>query len=198
MKKLIPATLSLLLLSIAAVSAQEKVALREPLVRFGVGYRYSLCLTESLKVKTDVINRKKHQTPDFIRGGTLHLEGTVRVAPQWRMGAGIGFGSYDYENYKTFMAYAKAERLYGKGRHRWFNYADLGASFYMDNATGGTASLGGGFRWSLTRRTRMDFTAGLEWMNIVGEAYAIDTGEVFRRGGRMNRLGLTFGVAMHF
>lgn len=201
MKKILPAALLLFSAAVGSVSAQDKAPLREPRVRFGIGYRYSLCLIEQIKAKTPLVEDRAWGSPEFRRGGTLHLEGTVRITPQWNVGAGVGFGSYDDEIFKTCMAYAKAERLYGRRRSHWFNYAELGATFYPDNGTGGTASLGGGFRLALTRRTRMDFTAGLEWMNLVGEASVADSqGEwhTHKRGARMNRIGLTCGIAMHF
>lgn len=201
MKKLIPAILLFLLTGAVAASAQETNTPRELCARFGIGYRYSLALTEGLKVRTPSFKGSAWGTPEYRGGGTLHLEGTVRITSQWNVGAGVGFGSYDDGAYKTFMAYAKAERLYGSSRNRWFNYAELGATFYRDNGTGGTASLGGGFRLTPTRRTWMDFTAGLEWVNFVGEANVIDDDggwHSVRRGARLNRIGLTFGVAMHF
>lgn len=55
----------------------------------------------------------------------------------------------------------------------------------------------------MTRRTRLDFTAGLEYLNLVGKANIYDnsTGEfigIEKRGARFNRFGITFGIAMHF
>lgn len=66
-----------------------------------------------------------------------------------------------------------------------------------------TGSLGGGYRLAMTRRTRLDFTAGLEYLNLVGKAniYDSSTGEfigIEKRGARFNRFGITFGIAMHF
>ena len=66
-----------------------------------------------------------------------------------------------------------------------------------------TGSLGGGYRLAMTRRTRLDFTAGLEYLNLVGKANIYDnsTGEfigIEKRGARFNRFGITFGIAMHF
>lgn len=174
---------------------------REPRVRFGIGYRYSLALTEWVKAETPILRSSARITPEWRRGGSLHLEGTVRITRDWNVGAGVGFGSFDDASYKRFLVYAKAERLYGMRRSRWFNYADAGVTCYPDSGTGFTASLGGGYRLALTRRTRMDFTAGLQYLNMVGSASVIDkTGEYyyFEHGSRFNRLGLTFGVAMHF
>lgn len=174
---------------------------REPRVRFGIGYRYSLALTEWVKVKTPIFNDSESHSPESRRGGSLHLEGTVRITPDWNAGIGAGFGSFDDASFKSFLVYAKAERLYGMRRSRWFNYAEAGITCYPDNGTGFTGSLGGGYRLALTRRTRMDFTVGFQYLNMVGSAFGFDnTGEYyyFKHGGRVNRLGLTFGIAMHF
>lgn len=174
---------------------------REPRVRFGIGYRYSLALTEWVKVETPILRSSVRISPEWRRGGSLHLEGTVRITRDWNVGAGFGFGSFDDASFKRFLVYAKAERLYGMQRSRWFNYAEAGVTCYPDNGTGFTGSLGGGYRLALTRRTRMDFTAGLQYLNMVGSAFGFDnTGEYyyFEHGGRVNRLALTFGIAMHF
>ena len=199
MKKILIAALLSLFGGTAALTAQER-PLKEPRVRFGAGYRYSFALTESYGVKTPVMTRSNWGEPYRRRGGMLSLEGTVRITPHWN--AGLGFGFAGLSENKTFAIYGKAERLYGMRRSRGFNYAQLGITAYPDNGAGGLAALGGGYRLALTRRTRMDFTLGLEWANIVGSAYGYiaeeDVVRHYPRGGRYNRIGLTLGVAMHF
>lgn len=209
MKKILIAALLSLLGGTAALPAQERPTnepsakerpLKEPRVRFGVGYRYSLALTESYGVKTPVMTQSDWNKPFYRRGGMLALEGTVRITPHWN--AGLGFGFAGFSENPTFAIYGKGERLYGTRRSRWFNYAQLGITAYPDNGVGGLAALGGGYRLALTRRTRMDFTLGLEWANLVGGAYISNTYDepaaYYPRGGRYNRIGLTLGVAMHF
>lgn len=203
MKKLI-LTISLLTLCAVTASGQQFKSYKEPRVRFGVGYRYSLGLTENYKVVSDAGKyTSPWGAPEYLRGGELRFEVTVRLTPDWNVGAGTGFGSYDDTADKTFLGYLKTERLYGKRASRWFNYAEAGATFYPDNAAGLTAGLGGGYRLAMTRRTRLDFTAGLEYLNFVGQAniYDSSTGEflgIEQRGARHNRFGITFGIAMHF
>ena len=48
--------------------------------------------------------------------------------------------------------------------------------------------IGGGYRLAMTRRTRLDFTMGLEYLNIVSTD----------KTARFNRFGVTVGLAMHF
>lgn len=212
MKKLVLST-TLLIFCVFCASAQPADAknYKEPRVRFGVGYRYSLALRQQTKVVSDMLGQiqpgmRKFSAwgaPDYLRGGELRLELTVRVTPDWNVGAGTAYGSYGRSAQQTFLGYVKAERLYGKRASRWFNYAEAGATFYPDNGTGLTGGLGGGFRLAMTRRTRLDFTAGLEYLNMVGEAimYNWETGEFIgseKRGARLNRFGVTLGIAMHF
>jgi len=203
MKKLL-LTASLLMLCAFSASAQQSKNHKEPRVRFGVGYRYSLGLTEKYKIVSDFGKiTSPWGAPEYLRGGELRFEVTVRLTPDWNVGAGTGFGSYDDQGEKTFLGYLKAERLYGKRASRWFNYAEAGVTFYPDNGAGLTGSLGGGYRLAMTRRTRLDFTAGLEYLNLVGKANIYDnsTGEfigIEKRGARFNRFGITFGIAMHF
>lgn len=212
MKKLI-LSVTLLILCALSASAQRSDAknYKEPRVRFGVGYRYSLALRQQTKVVSDMLGQiqpgmrkiSAWGSPDYLRGGEVRLELTVRVTPEWNVGVGTGYGSYNHTAQQTFLGYVKAERLYGKRASRWFNYAEAGATFYPDNGTGLTGSLGGGFRLAMTRRTRLDFTAGLEYLNMVGEAvmFNSETGDYLGtdlRGARLNRFGLTLGIAMHF
>lgn len=195
---------ALLLLGCAtgATAQEQERPVKEPRVRFGVGYRYSFALTESYGAKTPVLTQSNWDTPYRRRGGMLQLEGTVRITPHWN--AGIGFGFAGFSGNDTFALYGKGERLYGTRprRSRWFNYAQLGITAYPDNGLGGIAALGGGYRLGITRRTRMDFTLGLEWAHIVGGAYAYiaeeDDIRYYPRGGRYHRIGLTLGTAMHF
>ncbi len=212
MKKILFAALLSLLGGTAALTAQERPAneppanelsvkerpLKEPRVRIGIGYRYSFALTEAYGVKTPILTRSDWGTPYRRRGGMLQIEGTVRITPHWN--TGLGFGFTGLSGNKTFAVYGKGERLYGTRRSRWFNYAQLGITTYPDNGVGGIAALGGGYRLALTRRTRMDFTLGLEWANIVGGAYIVEenAARYYPHGGRYNRIGLTLGVAMHF
>lgn len=151
MKKLL-LTASLLMLCAFSASAQQSKNHKEPRVRFGVGYRYSLGLTEKYKIVSDFGKiTSPWGAPEYLRGGELRFEVTVRLTPDWNVGAGTGFGSYDDQGEKTFLGYLKAERLYGKRASRWFNYAEAGATFYPDNGAGLTGSLGGGYRLAMTR-----------------------------------------------
>ena len=129
MKKLLLAA-PLLMLCAFSASAQQSKNHKEPRVRFGVGYRYSLGLTEKIQNR---IRLRQNSTspwgaPEDPRGGELRFEVTVRPTPDWNVGAGTGFGSYDDQGEKTFLGYLKAERLYGKRASRWFNYAEAGAT----------------------------------------------------------------------
>lgn len=183
----------------AAVQAKSpKDGTVEPRVRFGVGYRYSLGLYESAGVKYQGVRVSSGGSPDYRRGGEFLLEGTVRVTGDWNVGLGFGFGSWSKGSYKSMPLYVKAERLYGRQRNRWFNYANAGLTLYPDYGTGFTGGIGGGYRIAVTRRTRLDLTVGFDYVNVVGDAYDYSVGEIYSNAGRINRLGLAFGVAMHF
>lgn len=185
-------------LTAAAQAKSPKDGTVEPRVRFGVGYRYSLGLYESFALKYQGIRVSDGGAPVYRRGGEFLLEGTVRVTDDWNVGLGFGFGSWSKSRYKSMPLYIKAERLYGRQRNRWFNYANAGLTLYPDDGTGFTGGIGGGYRIAVTRRTRLDITVGLDYVNIVGDAYDYSAGETYSNAGRINRLGLAFGVAMHF
>ena len=183
---------TLLCMALAGTAAAQQRELKEPRVRFGVGYRVSLALAEQAKVKAGGIKASEWGSPEYMRGGDLHLEGTVKLTPNWNAGLGVGLGLYDNDTYRAYRIYAKAEHLYGAERNRWFNYGEVGTTIYQYYNAGFTAALGGGYRWAITRRTRLDLTAGLEYLTFVADTQTKDVGV------RVGRIGLTLGVAMHF
>lgn len=216
MKKILLAALLSLLGGTAALTAQERPVneppanepsvkerpLKEPRVRIGIGYRYSFALTEAYGVKIPSLNHSSWGKPENRLGGMLQIEGTIRITPNWN--TGLGFGFTGLSGNKTFAVYGKGERLYGTDmkRSRVFNYAQLGITTYPENGVGGMAALGVGCRLSIAPRTRMDFTFGMEWANIVGGAYGYipkeDVVRYYPKGGRYHRIGLTVGIALHF
>lgn len=192
-KLLLTALLTMLCILCAPAQQPGTKPYKEPRVRFGAGYRYSLGVAEKYKAtyQSDSGTDKAVSpwgTPDNMRGGELRLEMTIRITPDWNVGAGWGMGMYDKDDWRSQLIYVKAERLYGKRPSRWFNYAELGTTFYQHQGAGLTSSIGGGYRLAMARRTRLDFTMGLEYLNIVNT----------NKTARFNRFGVTFGLAMHF
>lgn len=185
-------------MTVATQAKSPKNGTVEPRVRFGVGYRYSLGLYESAALKHHGVRVSRGGSPEYRRGGQFALEGTARVTDGWNVGLGFGFGSWTGSSYKSMLLYTKAERLYGRQRNRWFNYANAGLTLYTENGTGFAGGIGGGYRIAVTRRTRLDITVGLDYVNLVGGAYDLSTGGIYSNAGRINRLGLAFGIAMHF
>lgn len=193
------------LLFAAAVSpvwAQSpKKGVFEPRVRFGVSARYSHGLYGWSHIK-DYGSGKRTAEGSYSKsdiGFSLTLEGTVRVTGNWNVGAGLGLGFFG-DAAEGLLAYAKAEYLYGRRPSRWFNYVNLGSSVGLySNIVG---SVGGGYRMAVTRRTRMDFTVGFDYERSFDRYGCCDadispgTGSYSFLGS--SRLGLGFGIAMHF
>lgn len=192
MKKVFLALL-LAVLSVSSLSAQETTTTKiykEPRVRFGIGYRFSLGVAEQNKLShNDFGYDSSWETPYYRRGGDIHVEMTVRITSNWNVGAGWAFGKYGKDSWQSHMIYAKAEYLYGNRPGRWFNYGELGTTIDYNHDAGLMANVGGGYRFAITRRTRLDLTLGMQYLNIVGEGH--DT-------WRTNRIGILFGIAMHF
>ena len=130
-KLLLTALLTMLCILCAPAQQPGTKPYKEPRVRFGAGYRYSLGVAEKYKAtyQSDSGTDKAVSpwgTPDNMRGGELRLEMTIRITPDWNVGAGWGMGMYDKDDWRSQLIYVKAERLYGKRPSRWFNYAELG------------------------------------------------------------------------
>lgn len=118
-KLLLTALLTMLCILCAPAQQPGTKPYKEPRVRFGAGYRYSLGVAEKYKAtyQSDSGTDKAVSpwgTPDNMRGGELRLEMTIRITPDWNVGAGWGMGMYDKDDWRSQLIYVKAERLYGK------------------------------------------------------------------------------------
>lgn len=209
MKRFLVAALLLLCGALSASAQTSTKTCKEPRVRFGVGYRYSLGIAEKYHgTTTPDKSSSDWMTPDYMGGGELRFEGTVRVTDNWNVGLGIGAGLYDATEIGSFpLPYLKVEYLYGKRPGRWFNYAELGTTVVIpeDKPFGLMSGIGGGYRFAMTRRTRFDFTVGLEYLNFHGTGNDYDmTGPdtspfyAMYNADLIHRIGITFGIAMHF
>ena len=88
MKKLL-LTASLLMLCAFSATAQQSKNHKEPRVRFGVGYRYSLGLTEKYKIVSDFGKiTSPWGAPEYLRGGEIRNQVTVSLTNDGTRGAG--------------------------------------------------------------------------------------------------------------
>lgn len=187
---------------VSPVWAQSpKKGVFEPRVRVGVSARYSHGLYRWSHIKYDLSGKRETEGgySEYETGLSLTLEGTVRVTDNWNVGAGLGMGFFG-DTAEGLLAYAKAEYLYGRRPSRWFNYVNLGSSVGLySNIVG---SVGGGYRMAVSRRTRMDFTVGFDYERSF-DRYGcceedMSSGAVSYSFLGSSRLGLGFGIAMHF
>lgn len=200
MKRLLLCLLFAAVASSASAQSPKNGAV-EPRVRVGISGRYSHGLCEWSHIRYDETGKRKSEGRHYANdlGISLALEGTVRVTGNWNVGAGFGLGFFG-DVADGLLAYAKAEYLYGSRPSRWFNYVNLGSAIGpYSNVVG---SVGGGYRMAVSRRIRIDFTVGFDYARAFesGGCCDVDMGSHYVPQSDLgsSRLGVGFGIAMHF
>ena len=156
---------------------------------FGFGARYSLGVNERVAVGDLSTNGTPANTKGL--GGLLKVG--YNVTNNWAIGVEVGLSSIS--NVNCTPLYANVQYFYGEKNSRWFNYVDIGA--INDSTWGFYSGVGGGYRVSLTRRTKIDFTVGLDYIRMESMWYD----DIYHSGDvscSYSRLGLTFGAAFVF
>jgi hypothetical protein len=133
----------------------------------------SLSAQQSPKPRFTSYNSLGMLSGDRTVHGLLQSVNGISFGP-WFVGAGVGIDSY---RYRTVPLFLDGRYLFGKGRNKWFLYADAGYHFswvkkedevYTQDFRGGFYYDGGlGYQLNMTKKGwGMFFTAGFseKWM----------------------------------
>ena len=159
MKKLI--TLAVMLLLAASASAQTNVEeTKKPKgpFSFGVGFDFAIFASETYK--NENIDRTK---VDELRGTPmLTLNFDYAVTPRWTTGIVTGWTGYGV----PLLFEAKHFWNSDVNRSRWFTYANAGVNFSGPDKVrvGMQGGIGGGYRFHIAPRFKIDLTAGYHFM----------------------------------
>lgn len=159
--------ISFLLLFCAIASGQEL-----PKFTFGAEWSYSAAFFTSHRFY--YIATEGHRIDDregstgYYSDGEVYLHGGINLNPKWTLSLFAGFaGIADYHG--AIPVSLRATRYFGDNhlRDRWFGYADLGSGLSLTQTPREllTAKLGGGYRVSLSRLTKLDFIASLRYVH---------------------------------
>lgn len=159
MKKLI--TLAVMLLLAASASAQtnvEKTKKPKGPFSFGVGYDISIFASETYK--NENIDRTK--VGDIRGTHMITLNFDYAVTPRWTTGIVTGFTSYGV----PLLFEVKHFWSDDVNRSRWLTFANAGVNFSGPNKVrvGMQAGIGGGYRFHIAPRFKIDLTAGYHFM----------------------------------
>ena len=159
MKRLI--TLAVMLMLAAGASAQtnvEKTKKPKGPFSFGVGYDISIFASETYK--NENIDRTK--VGDIRGTHMITLNFDYAVTPRWTTGIVTGFTSYGV----PLLFEVKHFWSDDVNRSRWLTFANAGVNFSGPNKVrvGMQAGIGGGYRFHIAPRFKIDLTAGYHFM----------------------------------
>lgn len=194
--------ISFLLLFCAIASGQEL-----PKFTFGAEWSYSAAFFSSHRFY--YIATEGHRIDDrgastgYYSDGEVYLHGGINLNPKWNLSLFAGFaGLADYHG--AIPVSLRATRYFGDNHlsDRWFSYMDLGSGFSLTNRPRElfTAKVGGGYRISLSRLTKLDFIASLHYIhthpNINYHGTIIPDESVGRNNA--NIISASFGLGITF
>lgn len=159
MKRII--TLAVMLMLAVSASAQSNNETQQKPkgpFSFGVGYDISIFASETYK--NENIDRTK---VGELRGAhMITLNFDYAVTPRWTTGIVTGFTSYGV----PLLFEAKHFWSNDVNRSRWLTYANVGVNFSGPNKfhVGMQGGIGGGYRFHIAPRFKIDLTAGYHFM----------------------------------
>lgn len=159
MKKLI--TLAVMLMLAASASAQSNnETQRKPKGPFSFGVGYDISIFASETYKNENIDRTK--VGDLRGAHMITLNFDYAVTPRWTTGIVTGFTSYGV----PLLFEAKHFWSNDVNRSRWLTYANVGVNFSGPNKfhVGMQGGIGGGYRFHIAPRFKIDLTAGYHFM----------------------------------
>ena len=192
MKKLI--TLAVMLLLAASASAQTNVEeTKKPKgpFSFGVGFDFAIFASETYKNKN--IDRTK---VDELRGTPmLTLNFDYAVTPRWTTGIVTGWTGYGV----PLLFEAKHFWNSDVNSSRWLTYANMGVNFSGTDKikAGMQAGIGGGYRFHIAPRFKIDLTLGYNFLQKYGEVMVANSDYIIQTG-KYNGHAFTFGVGFSF
>ena len=165
MKKLI--TFAVMLLLAASATAQtttENTKKPKGPFSFGVGYDISIFASETYK--NENIDRTK--VGDLRGAHMITLNFDYAVTPRWTTGIVTGLTSYGV----PLLFEAKHFWSNDVNRSRWLTYANAGVNFSGPDKVrvGMQGGIGGGYRFHIAPRFKIDLTAGYHFMQNHQEA----------------------------
>jgi hypothetical protein len=126
------------------------------------GYRFYFIAPEGYRVD----DRK--DTTGYANDGEVYAHAGYNINQHWNLSLYIGYtGIGDYHNGVPISL--RATRYFGAAplRDRWFAYCDIGSGVALKSRCSEliTGKIGGGYRISLSRITKLDFIASIRFMH---------------------------------
>lgn len=140
---------------------------------------------------------------DLYNNAEVYFHAGYNLSPQWNISAYIGYAGFaDVQAIVPFSI--RGTRFFGENHmdDRWFCFADLGTGISLNKNPQETLAgkLGGGYRLSLSRITKLDFVASVRMtyahIDINYKGYEIDPDRVNRNNAYAG--AVSFGLSITF
>lgn len=163
MKKLI--TLAVMLMLAASASAQSNNETQQKPkgpFSFGVGYDFGYFVAENVKYDDGTNFRANWKRGIHL----INLNFDYAITPRWTTGIATGFSAYG------IPLLFEVKHFFGNNVNssRWLTYANMGVNFSLPEfKVGMQAGIGGGYRFHIAPRFKIDVKAGYKFMQLQGK-----------------------------
>ncbi len=216
MKKLI--TLAVMLLLAASASAQTNVEKnKKPKGPFSFGIGYDYAIFAATTIENDYIGKQKVKDAYLIFAATtiendhigkqkvkdayldmhmLTLNFDYAVTPRWTTGIVTGYTGYGI----PLLFEAKHFWSSNVNSSRWLTYANVGVNFSGPDKihVGMQGGIGGGYRFHIAPRFKIDLTVGYNFLQKHGEVIVPHSDYSMIQNAKYNGHAFTFGVGFSF
>ncbi len=194
MKKLI--TLAVMLMLAASAAAQTSTETqKKPKGPFSFGVGYDISIFASETYKNDNIDRTK--VGDLRGAHMITLNFDYAITPRWTVGLVTGATSYGV----PVLFEAKHFWNDDVNRSRWLTYANAGVNFSGPDKVhvGMQGGIGGGYRFHIAPRFKIDLTAGYHFMQNHQEVMRpVGTNGASVEAAKFNAHAFSIGVGFVF
>ena len=160
MKKLIAFAVMLMLAASASAQSNNETQ-RKPKGPFSFGVGYDYAIFAATTIENDHIGKQKVKDA-YVDMHMLTLNFDYAVTPRWTAGLVTGYTGYGV----PLLFEAKHFWNSDVNRSRWLTYANVGVNFSSPDKlhVGMQGGIGGGYRFNIAPRFKIDLTAGYHFM----------------------------------
>lgn len=193
MKKLI--TFAVMLMLAASASAQTTTETqRKPKGPFSFGVGYDYAIFAATTIENDFIGKQKVKG-EYMDMHMLTLNFDYAVTPRWTTGIVTGYTGYGI----PLLFEAKHFWNNDVNRSRWLTYANVGVNFSGSDKVhvGMQGGIGGGYRFHIAPRFKIDLTVGYNFLQKHGDVMVGNSNSLVQTA-KYNGHAFSFGVGFSF
>ena len=185
-----------MLLLAASASAQTNVEKnKKPKGPFSFGIGYDYAIFAATTIENDHIGKQKVKDA-YLDMHMLTLNFDYAVTPRWTTGIVTGYTGYGI----PLLFEAKHFWSSNVNSSRWLTYANVGVNFSGPDKihVGMQGGIGGGYRFHIAPRFKIDLTVGYNFLQKHGEVVVPHSDYSMIQNAKYNGHAFTFGIGFSF